>query len=374
MAGIYLHIPFCRKACHYCNFHFSTNLTYIDRMIEAMLLETKQAANRPIVNQIDSIYFGGGTPSVLEPSNIRRFLVLINQRYDINSDAEITLEVNPEDITLKYCEEIVMAGVNRVSMGIQSFFDHDLSFMNRAHNADQGRMAIEHIRAVGIESLCVDLMFGLVDSDMDQWKANLEQIVSYAPEHISCYNLTIEEQTAFHKWQEQGKIQSLKENIQFDQFMLGHDLLSAGGYDHYEISNFCKPGLHSRHNTNYWAHGDYLGIGPGAHSYFDGVRYWNCSNNMQYIKHMEESSLKQEKEELSEADVYNETIMLGLRQAKGVAKSRINSFSTDIVNHFYKLTNEMTSKGVVLDIADSVRITTQNWYLSDHISSKLFFD
>ncbi len=376
MAGLYLHIPFCRKACHYCNFHFSTDLSYVDRMINAICSEVELSADQLGDDTIESIYFGGGTPSLLSSDQLSRILSTIHKQYNIATQVETTFEANPEDLTLDYCHNLKSNGINRLSVGIQSFIDDDLSFMNRAHDIAQARTALNNVRLACIEQLCTDLMFGLINSDTSQWQHNLEQLVAYKPDHISCYNLTIEEQTAFHKWDKQGKIKILEETLQFDQFIRAHEYLIDQGYEHYEISNFSLPGSRSKHNSAYWDHKKYLGFGPGAHSFDGSKRSWNPSNNQKYLRDVEQGdNLKKEHELLSPPNLYNEAIMLGLRQAKGVKIYDIMTTYEDHISlHFTEQAEKLIKQDLLLEIDGHYRLSTNNWYLADHISEQLFYD
>ena len=374
MAGLYLHIPFCRKACHYCNFHFSTDLSYVERMVNAICDEIELTADYLQIDTLETIYFGGGTPSVLSPSQLNRILSKVHNHYTITNNVEVTFEANPEDLTLEYCKELKSVGINRLSVGLQSFIADDLSFMNRSHDLNQARTALQHVRLANIDQLCTDLMFGLINSNMNQWQNNLSELVKYEPDHISCYNLTIEEQTAFHKWNRQGKIKILEETLQFDQFIQAHEFLTGQGYDHYEISNFSLPGCRSRHNSAYWDHAKYLGVGPGAHSFDGTTRSWNPSNNQKYLRSIEEGTLTKEQEVLSDQNLYNETIMLCLRQAKGIKVSEVSTtFDNRIMQHFKLQADKLIMQGLLIDDDTHYRLGIDNWYLADHISEQLFY-
>ena len=374
MAGLYLHIPFCRKACHYCNFHFSTDLSYVERMVNAICDEIELTADYLQVDTLETIYFGGGTPSVLSPNQLNQILSKVHNHYTITNNVEVTFEANPEDLTLEYCKELKSVGINRLSVGLQSFIADDLSFMNRSHDLNQARTALRHVRLANIDQLCTDLMFGLINSNMNQWQNNLSELVKYEPDHISCYNLTIEEQTAFHKWNRQGKIKILEETLQFDQFIQAHEFLTGQGYDHYEISNFSLPGCRSRHNSAYWDHAKYLGVGPGAHSFDGTTRSWNPSNNQKYLRSIEEGTLTKEEEVLSDQNLYNETIMLCLRQAKGIKVSEVSTtFDNRIMQHFKLQADKLIMQGLLIDDDTHYRLGIDNWYLADHISEQLFY-
>ncbi len=371
MAGIYIHVPFCRQACHYCSFHFSTSLRLKEEMMSAMLIEMQQVENKP--SMIDTIYFGGGTPSILSIEEIKLLMDQIYRHYEVSGDVEVTLEANPEDLSEDYVKGLRDLGVNRLSIGIQSFLEDDLQYMNRAHSAEQSLQAIEYALSGGIRDVSLDLMFGLIGSDQSAWRASLEQIIDLSPTHISCYNLTVEEQTAFAHWREKGQLQEVDENIQYEQYLMTHELLSSAGYDHYEISNYAKPGHRSRHNQSYWNSQPYIGIGPSAHSFNGERRSWNVANNAKYLKQIKEGQ-ERESELLSPSDRYNEYIMLGLRTAKGIAKSQIDEFPKKMRESFDAVSARLLGQGVLKSSGDTIYLSPEQWYISDAISAELFWD
>ncbi|MEL7146539.1 MAG: radical SAM family heme chaperone HemW, partial [Bacteroidota bacterium] len=279
MAGIYIHIPFCKQACHYCDFHFSTNLKHKDSLLEAIIRELDLQQNYLAQEKVSSIYFGGGTPSILHSGDIDKIIDRINTHHQVTTDVEITLEANPDDLTKKKLRELSDAGVNRLSIGIQSFHDQHLRYMNRAHNAKEASQCVEWAYNTGIKNLSIDLIYGIPANDHQIWRRDLELAVSLPVNHISAYCLTIEPDTAFGRWVAQNKMAEAGEEFSAEQFELLLDTLNQHGFEQYEISSFCKDKQYSRHNSSYWLQKKYLGVGPSAHSYNGGSRQFNVSHN-----------------------------------------------------------------------------------------------
>jgi oxygen-independent coproporphyrinogen III oxidase len=324
-------------------------------------------------DRLESIYFGGGTPSLLSATELKAIFSALKEHHDWDPSIEITLEANPEDLTDQYCDVLIQSGVNRLSIGIQSFVEEDLKLMNRAHNAEQSDQALKAIIKAGFSNYSLDLMFGLINSNIDSWRENLERAAQYRPNHMSCYNLTIEEQTAFGKWYQDRKIVQPKEEIQYEQFMLAHEFLMSCGYDHYEISNYAQEGHRAIHNTNYWKAYRYLGIGPAAHSYDGKSRRWNIANNKFYQDKIREGILPIEEESLSEKDRYNEIIMLGLRTEWGVRHESIQSLNKSILTHYQKVSQQLIDQGLILYSSIGIKIPIELWYSCDDISAQLFY-
>lgn len=315
MPGIYLHIPFCKQACHYCNFHFSTSLRYKNAFLAALLKEIEMVED--IVQPVETIYFGGGTPSILEIAELEQVLRVLKDRFGWTKDAEITLEANPDDIT----HEILIAwkalGINRLSIGVQSFFEEDLRWMNRAHNAGQAirslEWAVQHF-----SNITLDLIYGSPGLTDEKWKHNIDQAVNLGITHLSCYALTVEPKTPLDKMIRQHQSPDVDTEQQSRQFIFLMDYLAEKGFEHYEISNFARPGHRSRHNSSYWRGEKYIGLGPGAHSYDGDSRWWNVANNNQYIREINEGKIPQEKEILTASQRWNENIMIHLRTIEGL--------------------------------------------------------
>ena len=373
MAGIYIHIPFCRQACHYCNFHFTTSLTRKNELIAALLKELDLRQNYLQNEAVETIYLGGGTPSLLEVSDLEKLLGSIWKNFSTSPSTEITLEANPDDISEEKIREWLDTGINRLSIGVQSFFEEDLLWMNRAHNAKQAKDSLE-LACRHFKNITVDLIYGTPMLTDDKWEKNVEKILSFDIPHISCYALTVESKTALQKMIKLGKTEDVNPDKQSDQFLLLMRWLKDAGYEHYEISNFAKPGFRSRHNTSYWQGKKYLGIGPSAHS-FDGVsRQWNISNNNTYIDSLKTNSLPFEKEILTAAQQLNEYIMTSLRTIEGidvrVVEKKFGKKEKEQLLQSVK--KYMENKKVVVSETGNLILTNEGKLLADGIASDLF--
>lgn len=373
MAGIYIHIPYCRQACHYCNFHFSTSLQSFNQLVPCLIKEIHQRADQLKLHTIDSIYLGGGTPSLLDASSLNEILESVKTNFTIGKNPEITLEANPEDISESSLENWYVSGINRLSIGVQSFHDSDLVYMNRVHTAEQSNEALYAVKASPIQNVTVDLMFGLIDGDHPSWRDNLERIIAFDFPHLSIYNLTIEEQTVFANWKLKNKLSEMPGVLQKEQFELADLILSQNGYDHYEISNYCKDQQFAVHNTNYWRRIPYLGVGPSAHSFDGAVRTWNIANNAQYINFFEKGLSPTTSERLTDVDVYNELIMLGLRTKWGINLDQINMLSDSIQQHHYTESQKMLRADILIQDQNHQILSKDCWYMSDHYIAELFY-
>jgi oxygen-independent coproporphyrinogen-3 oxidase len=317
LAGIYIHIPFCRKACHYCNFHFSTSLQLKNGFLAALLKEIDLTQNKD-KEAIETIYLGGGTPSLLDKHELEAIFKKLQDSFTIAPEAEITLEANPDDITPSRADEWLQLGINRLSIGIQSFREEDLSWMNRAHNALQAWQSISHIRNAGFTNFSIDLIFGVPGLSDLEWQKNIATAIDFKVPHISAYALTVEPQTALQKMIALHKKDDVDADAQASQYEQLMDVMEAGGYEHYEISSFALPGKRSRHNSSYWRGIPYFGFGPSAHSY-DGIsRKWNVANNVKYIQSLEANTIPAEVEELTPVIRMNEYLMTSLRTTEGI--------------------------------------------------------
>lgn len=373
MSGIYIHIPFCRKACHYCNFHFSTNLSYVDALVNAIGKDIELRSNFLVDKNLTSIYFGGGTPSILNEKQIDSILNAIHKDFNINIGAELTFECNPDDINSDYLLMLKRSGINRLSIGVQSFFEEDLVFMNRSHNARQSVEAIEQAQKLGLDNITIDLIYGSNTTTHEMWDQNVRTALGFNIPHISCYCLTIEEKTAFHDWTKKGKMDKVDETKATMQFEHLIKKLVANGYDHYEISNFGKPGFHAVHNTNYWKGYHYLGVGPSAHSYNGIGRSWTKANNIQYIKDVESGNTLVEEEILSKENRYNEYIMTGLRTMWGIDMDKIHEdFGEMYLNQLKEeLKDEWLEHKIEIN-GSIITLTTHGKSFADGIASHFF--
>ena len=372
MAGIYLHIPFCRQACSYCDFHFSTSLKNKDTLLDAMkneLLMRKQELKKPL----QSIYFGGGTPSVLSTVEIEEFIDLIKSNFILDTEVEITLEANPDDLTKEKVEELANSSINRLSVGIQSFRDADLQLMNRAHNANEAEESLELI-SKNFELFTLDLIYGIPGLTNEDWERNIRKALSYNPKHISAYALTVEEKTALEYQIRKKKVAPIDENLAQEQFFILKSILEEEGFEHYEISNFAKDGSYAINNTAYWKGEPYLGIGPSAHSYDQKNRSWNISNNAKYIKSIRQGVLPLEQEQLSVWESYNEYVMTGLRTMWGIRLEELKSkFSEELFNYFIKSSAAKIELNILIKEKGSIYIHPSKLFFADGIVSDLFF-
>lgn len=374
MPGLYLHIPFCKKACHYCNFHFSTTLRLKGEMLDAIERELELQRDYLEGKTLDSIYFGGGTPSLLETAELVRIFEKIAQLHPISPNAEITLEANPDDLNGEKLQDLKRyTPVNRLSIGIQSFSEADLLWMNRAHNAHEARACLEQALATGFQDLTIDLIYGAPPTSDAQWEENLRIAFEYGIPHLSSYCLTVEEGTALGTFVKKGQQPPVEEEKAARQFEYLQEATEGRGYEQYEISNFALPGHYARHNTNYWLGESYLGIGPSAHS-FNGVsRQWNIAHNPNYIKALAQGELPFEREILSPEQRYNELVMTSLRTIWGIKKEQLAALGERFLRHFEKGAQVFLQDGVMAYEAGAYRLSRNGKLLADGIAAELFW-
>lgn len=370
MAGIYLHIPFCRQACHYCNFHFSTSLTRKNDFISALLKEIPLRTDYLAGETVETVYFGGGTPSLLATEDIEGLLQAVRTHFTIAAGAEITLEANPDDINPTRLGAWRQAGVNRLSIGVQSFFEDDLRWMNRAHTATQALDCIRQAREEGFENFSIDLIYGGPTLPDQRWRENVERATGLGVPHLSCYALTVEPRTALDSLIRRKAMADVSPEDQARQFLLLMDWLAAAGYEHYEISNFALPGYRSRHNSAYWQGKKYLGLGPSAHSY-DGVsRQWNIANNARYIA---EPGLIAEKEVLTAEQQLNEFIMIALRTSEGIdLRVMAERFGVQRAEDLRRRAEKWVAGARLRLVAENLQLTREGKLLADGIAADLF--
>jgi oxygen-independent coproporphyrinogen-3 oxidase len=372
MAGLYIHIPFCRKACNYCNFHFSTSLKQINEMVSSIAKEMEIRA-KEIDEEINTIYFGGGTPSLLHISLLETLMNSARKHYNINDQAEITLEANPDDIDLEKAEAWKALGINRFSIGIQSFADENLKWMNRAHNAKQSITAIDIIKQTGFTNYSIDLIYGTPGQSMEGWAKDLRTAFELGVPHLSCYALTVEEKTALNSLIQRGELLGVNQDEQADRFETLMQLSANAGYHHYEISNFALSGYESKHNSAYWEGVVYLGFGPSAHSFDGNKRKWNISNNNAYIKSLTNHMLPHKEETLSKKDVLNEYIMTALRQSKGIEKKiLLQKGGQTCLNEITNLIKPYLNTQKVVEDETGWRLTNHGKFFADGIAATLF--
>ena len=375
MAGIYLHIPFCKKACHYCDFHFSTSPQYKDQMLKALSQEIDLRKNYLAGETIETIYFGGGTPSLLSADELQILIGAITDLYEVSPTAEITLEANPDDLNPQKVREFRQTLVNRFSIGIQSFFEEDLKWMNRAHTAPEAQSSIKRVQDAGFENITADLIYGYPLLSKPKWEHNIQQLIELHIPHISSYSMTVEPATALSSFIKKGEQKPMDEGQSSAQFLILMEQLTEAGFEHYEISNFAKPGLYSKHNSNYWEGVSYLGIGPSAHSFNGESRQWNVSNNSKYIDQIQLKKIPAEMEMLSTENRINEYIMTSLRTSKGMSLQKITErFGSDYANEVRNGLEPFADKNWINLKEQIVTLTTDGKLFADHIASELFIN
>lgn len=373
MAGIYLHIPFCKQACHYCDFHFSTSLTYKDDLIQALLKEIRLQKDFLRGETIETIYFGGGTPSLLEGEEINLLINTIGDIHSVSSDAEVTLEANPDDLSPQKLKELRKTPVNRFSIGIQSFFDDDLTWMNRVHRSREAEACVKRVQDAGFENITIDLIYGYPLLTDQKWKHNLDKVFELQVPHVSAYSMTVEPRTALAGFIKKKKQSPMSDEQSAAQFMQLMDAMQQHSFEHYEISNFSLPNHHSRHNTNYWKGVKYLGIGPSAHSYDGEKRQWNIANNAKYLQALDKKEIPAEIEILTEFNRLNEYIMTSLRTQWGLNLDDLNKTAAGASDQMLKEANEFFDKGWIRQEDQIIYLTQTGKLYADHIASGLFF-
>ncbi|MEN2399815.1 radical SAM family heme chaperone HemW [Flavobacterium sp. MC2016-06] len=373
MSGIYIHIPFCKQACHYCDFHFSTSMKKKDEMVLAIAKEIIIRKSEFQNEIVETIYFGGGTPSVLENSEIQLLIDTVYEHYKVSENPEITLEANPDDLSKERILELSKSPINRLSIGIQSFFEEDLKLMNRAHNSAEAKNCLAEATKY-FDNISLDLIYGIPGLTDEMWKQNIETALSFGIPHISSYALTVEPKTALRKLIDTGKIAEPQDEVASNHFMILVEMLQKNDFIHYELSNFGKENYFSKNNSAYWLGKKYIGVGPSAHSYDGKKRGWNVANNSLYIKSIQENKLPIETETLTVSDRYNEYIMTGLRTIWGVSLERIeNEFGPEYLNYLNKQAQKFLNDDLVYITENILRPTAKGKFLTDGIASDLFY-
>ncbi|WP_179349958.1 radical SAM family heme chaperone HemW [Winogradskyella pacifica] len=372
MSGIYIHIPFCKQACHYCDFHFSTSMKKKGDLITALAKELELRKDEFKNTVVETIYFGGGTPSLLSNKELEFLIEAVYEMYQVSDHPEITLEANPDDLSQERIIELSKSPINRLSIGIQSFFENDLKLMNRAHNANEAKSCLEEATK-HFDNISLDLIYGIPGASNAQWLANIEMALSFGVPHISSYALTVEPKTALASFIKKGIIDNVDDEQAHDQFHILKDKLETSGFVHYELSNFGKNGYFSKNNSAYWQGKSYLGIGPSAHSFNGKQRGWNVSNNAKYIKSIEQNELPIEIETLTHTDQYNEYVMTGLRTIWGVSLDRVQTdFGMDFKDYLIEQSEIFINQQLLYIDDKHVRVTKKGQFLCDGIASELF--
>ena len=373
MSGIYIHIPFCKQACHYCDFHFSTSTKKKDQMVLALAKEIQLRKVEAKEDFIETIYFGGGTPSILTIEDIDFLITTVYSNYSVVQDPEITLEANPDDLSSDYIVALSASPVNRLSIGVQSFFDDDLQLMNRAHHSEEAQQSIAWA-ARYFDNISIDLIYGIPGMSNEKWRQNIETALAFNIPHISSYALTVEPKTALHSFIQKGMITPPDDEVAQEHFQILVDTLTEKGFIQYEFSNFGKENYFSKNNSSYWLGKKYIGIGPSAHSFDGKARGWNVSNNSKYITSIENNELPSEKEVLTLSDQNNEYIMTGLRTIWGVSLAKIASdFGPEYVHYLKKNATRFCDNGQLILENEILKTTSKGKFLIDGIASSLFW-
>ena len=373
MAGIYIHIPFCKQACHYCDFHFSTSLKHKDELLQC-IHEELQLQRPYLENQtVETIYFGGGTPSLLSASELNKIIDTVHQNFEVLNQAEITLEANPDDLGIEKLKELRNTAINRLSIGVQSFFDEDLKWMNRAHQAQEAETAVKRAQDFGLENITIDLIYGYPLLSDEKWNNNIQKTIDLAIPHISSYSLTVEPQTALDSFIKKGQQKPLDEMQSATQFKFLIQELTQNGFEHYEISNFAKPNQYAKHNTNYWRGIHYLGIGPSAHSFNGKSRQWNIANNAKYIQELGTKKIPFTLEVLTLENKFNEYIMTSLRTQWGIDLEKIKiDYGLDYKNKLLAFADEHINDNLLAFADEKLKLTTKGKLFADKIAADLF--
>lgn len=378
MPGIYLHIPFCKQACHYCDFHFSTVLKSKGDLLDAILKELQLQRDYFSVEGspktiLQTIYFGGGTPSLLSGDEIKRMLDGISDIFAVDAEAEITLEANPDDLTKEKLESFRQAGVNRLSIGIQSFDEEDLKWMNRAHTAAQGTESVKLSQEAGFDNITIDLIYGTPLLTDEQWKKNLITAFDLSVQHLSCYALTVETRTALAHAIAKKNQAGVEDSKQAKHFGILMEMAAQNGFEQYEISNFARGGLYSKHNSSYWLGEKYLGIGPSSHSFNGESRQWNIRNNNEYVRMINEGKISAEAETLTPQNKFNEYVMVSLRTKWGCDLEKIRKdFGADYAETFFRQAKQKMEEGLLTQQNQKFTLTEKGKYFADRIAAEFF--
>ena len=371
MSGIYIHIPYCKTKCNYCDFYSITNKSTEQKFVQALLKEIE--LKKPFFKQdktVETIYFGGGTPSFILPENIEKILVALHHNFAIDLEPEITLEANPDDLTLEKLQNYKSMGFNRISMGVQSLLPEQLRFMQRRHSVEQARQAVKDVFAAGFSNMSIDLIYGLPHMQLSDWEKSLKEALSWETNHLSAYHLTVEENTPLYRLVKSNQVKTIDDELSYRQFEMLMDISSEYGFEQYEISNFARNKAYSRHNTSYWQDIEYLGLGPSAHSYNGLQRCANVANIRRYINNIKTNSPFYECEKLSELDKFNDQIITQLRTMKGIDKTILNNAPIQQKN-LNKLVNKYINTGFLEENSSHVKLSRKGIHLADSIMADL---
>jgi oxygen-independent coproporphyrinogen-3 oxidase len=375
MSGIYVHIPFCRRKCHYCNFYSLASLKYKERFLDALKEEIFQKKTYLNGTTVESVYIGGGTPSVLQAPELQAVLEELRRYFLLAENPEISLEANPDDLDPVVLRDYRTLGINRLSIGVQSFFDDDLEYLNRIHSGSRAEQSVLQAKEAGFSNISIDLIYGIPTLTVEKWQKNLDKAFSLEVPHISAYSLTVEPKTALDLLIRKNKLPGSTEDQVLEHFRILLQMMKEKEFEHYEISNFCKPGFYSRHNSMYWNGTSYLGLGPSAHSYNGTSRQWNISTLVQYIEQVNGNEVFFESEDLTPVQKYNEYVMVSLRTMWGCdLKTVVERFGEEAANHFSRLVSRYLSSGELIEKSGIYYLTDKGKLFADGIAADLFLE
>ena len=375
MGGIYIHIPFCRQACRYCDFYFMVSHKFQDQFTGSLLKELEKRAPDERDSTMHSLYFGGGTPSLLSQENLRKIMEGVRGYYRFSEDAEVSIECNPDDLDAKKLENLRDLGFNRISIGIQSFREEDLTLMHRSHDASQASASVRDAAGAGFENITIDLIYGIPGQTPAHWRDNILEALKLPVQHISAYHLTFESGTVFDHWRKKGRLSPVNEDESVAMYRILREELGRAGFEHYEISNFAKAGYRSRHNQLYWSGEAYMGFGPSAHSFRAKSRHWNVADLKRYMKLIEGGEACGETEALSEKDSYHDYLITSLRTSRGADPGFIeHRFGSEVLAHFQEKVRRFEKDGLMIEVDGNIAIHPLSWLLADHIMRELFLD
>lgn len=373
MGGLYLHIPFCRQACRYCDFFFSVSLRYVDAYVDSLVREIESGAGDQSGTCLETLYLGGGTPSVLSQAQMEKILTAVHQQYEFKEDAERTIECNPDDLSPSHLKQLRALGFNRISIGIQSFHQRDLELMRRSHNAAQAEQSVRDAASAGFENITMDLIYGIPGQNLQEWEENINKALSLPVSHISAYHLSFEPGTVFDHWRKKERLLPVHEEESIKQYKLLRERLLESEFDHYEISNFALNGKMSQHNMIYWSGKPYLGMGPSAHSYDGQKRSWNVSSLKKYMEGIKARKAVSETENLSPEEKYHDYLITSLRTKWGADPEHMRQqFGDDLLEHFQTKSSTFLNQGSMVYVADRWTIHPDHWLIADHILRELF--
>ncbi|MBE9518509.1 MAG: radical SAM family heme chaperone HemW [Bacteroidetes bacterium] len=375
MKGIYIHIPFCRQACRYCDFYFSVSLQHMDPFVDALVEEIRQKGESNAGRSLETFYLGGGTPSLLSGPHLEKIINAIHKYHSFQENSEWTIECNPDDLDISTVKNLRILGFNRLSIGIQSFHERDLEIMRRSHNAAQAEASVRLASSGGFENITMDLIYGIPGQSLGEWEENIEKVLSLPVSHLSAYHLTFEPGTVFDHWRKKGRLFTVTEDESVDQYTRLREKLLSAGFDHYELSNFGRKGIVSKHNMLYWSGAAYMGLGPSAHSYDGERRSWNISSLKEYIRGIANGEEIGETEHLTSKELYHDYLITSLRTKWGADPAHIEEvFGPGFRMHFEKQVQAFLKKGSMSLRGGKLCIEPGQWLITDHILRALFMD